>query len=424
MAMFRALYYFFSSYTDPAERRVGKFFKRVSEKDAPRKTGKVLLRLLQQDIATINLWTEHRYKGYDYLTKRTRKQLYANVAAIQRDFVSFAAAQSIDTEEVLEHIATKGGDVARLRVHSERLAYIATIMRYLSPKNGRYIYRASSSFGRLLRDPTEEVLEGDCNQIVTLYIALYAMRYDVTDVKLTLYPGHVALHFHGIDIETTNATFTKYDREGQTTAPIHEIVSVNLLDTSDTNFAKNSIHPEVFLQAARLAYVVSSHRQLVKKNLEVAYHNTVRHMLKEQRYKEALEYASQSQDHELIEVSAHNGALSAMKQHDFSGARRFAAHMQQKNAFLQTIDRNEAAQLYTTKHYESAAKIYARLGDKEMAMNCYKGMYVREQSRLGTIKTTADIKANAGTIRTMERYARQSGDQQLIKHAAQLAKHL
>lgn len=424
MNFFRKIYYFFSRYTDPAERRVGKFFTRVNERDSPHKLEKSLVQLLQHDIAVVNLWTEHRYKGYDYLTKRERKELYENLAAIQQDFATFAAEQTPDVKRIIEHIASKGVDTTMLRTRQEQVAHIATIMQYLSPKRGRYIYRASSSFGRLLRDPTKEILEGDCNQIVTLYIALFAAKYDVTDLKLTLYPGHVALHFHGVDIETTNGTFAKYMKEEQITAPIHEIVSVNLLDTTDTNFEKSAVNPEVFLQAARLAYVVSSHRQLVKKNLEAAYHNVVRYLMKVQKYTAALTYARQSKSHELIEVAGRNGAVHAMEQRNFAVARTFAGAVQQKHELLKIIDSNEAAHLYNTKQYEAAAKLYGRLGQRDMAGQCYRGLYVGEQNKLSAIKTTADVKANASTIRMMERYAKLSGDAGLIKHAQSLAKYL
>ncbi len=424
MGLFRSIYYFFSRYANPAERRVGRFFARVREGHGPHVLEKSLVRLLQQDIAVINLWTEHRYKGYAYLTKRERKKLYENLAAIQQDFLLFANKQTIDVGAIFDHIKRKGVDTAMLRTRQEQLVYIATIMQYLSPRRGRYVYRSSSSFGRLLRDPTKEILEGDCNQIVTLYIALFAAKYDVSDLRLTLYPGHVALHFHGVDIETTNGTFTRYDKPDQVTAPVHEIVSVNLLDTTDTNFTKSAVNPEIFLQAARLAYVVSSHRQLVKKNLEIAYRNTVSYFMKSTHYKKALEYARQSKDQELVAVSSYNGALHYMEQHDFRQARDLASYSLKKSELLRAIDHREAAWLYKAKRYQEAIKLFERLGDRQWVMNCYRALYAQEQRALSGVKTVADIKAHASVIRTMERYAKLSGDSQLIQHAQSLVKHL
>lgn len=424
MAFLRAIYYFFSHYTDPSERRVGKFFKRVDERTSPHQLEKSLQLLLQQDTAVINLWTEYRYKGYNYLTKKKRKELYQNLAAIHDDFTAFAQTQTVDIKHEIAKIGELGVDTAKLRLYPDQFQHLVLIQRYLAPRRGLYIYRASSSFGRLLRDPTREKLEGDCNQIVTLYLALYAQKYTVSDLKLTLYPGHVALHFEGVDVETTNGTFCRYQKEGQRTAPIHEIVSVNLLDTSDVNFEKTSIHPEVFLESARLAYVVSSNRQLVKKNLEIAYRNTVSHLMKSAQYKKAFDYAKQSKDQELIAVSSYNGALHYMRQHDFRQARDFAAYSLKKAELLKMIDHNEAAWLYNAKRYEEAIKVFERLGERQWVVNCYRSLYHQEQKRLSGARTVADIKAHAGTVRTMERYAKLSGDSQLIQHAQSLVKHL
>lgn len=424
MAFLRAIYYFFSHYTDPSERRVGKFFKRVDERTSPHQLEKSLQLLLQQDTAVINLWTEYRYKGYNYLTKKKRKELYQNLAAIHDDFTAFAQTQTVDIKHEIAKIGELGVDTAKLRLYPDQFQHLVLIQRYLAPRRGLYTYRASSSFGRLLRDPTREKLEGDCNQIVTLYLALYAQKYTVSDLKLTLYPGHVALHFEGVDVETTNGTFCRYQKEGQRTAPIHEIVSVNLLDTSDVNFKKTSIHPEVFLESARLAYVVSSNRQLVKKNLEIAYRNTVSHLMKSAQYKKAFDYAKQSKDQELIAVSSYNGALHYMRQHDFRQARDFAAYSLKKAELLKMIDHNEAAWLYNAKRYEEAIKVFERLGERRWVVNCYRSLYHQEQKRLSGARTVADIKAHAGTVRTMERYAKLSGDSQLIQHAQSLVKHL
>lgn len=424
MAFFRAIYYFFSRYTDPAERRVGKFFGRVSEQTSPHQLEKSLVSLLQQDTAVINLWTEYRYKGYNYLTKKKRTELYQNLAAIHDDFTAFAQTQTVDIKHEIAIIGELGVDTSKLRLYPDQLQYIVLIQRYLAPRRGLYTYRASSSFGRLLRNPTREKIEGDCNQIVTLYLALYAQKYQVSDLKLTLYPGHVALHFEGVDIETTNGTFQRYQKEGQRIAPVHEIVSVNLLDTSDTNFEKTTIHPEVFLESARLAYVVSSNRQLVKKNLEIAYRNTVSHLMKSAQYKKAFDYAKQSKDQELIAISSYNGALHHMRKHEFRQARDFAAYSLKKTELMHMIDHNEAAWLYNAKRYQEAIKVFERLGERQWVVNCYRALYHQEQQALANIKTVADIKAQAGTIRNMERYAKASGDSQLIQHVQSLVKHL
>lgn len=422
--MFHAIYYFFSRYVNPAERRVGRFFGRLHEGQGIGSVQRSLQMLVQRDVAVINLWTEYRYKGYRYLTKRMRKKLYANLSAVQADFEAFAATQQVDVADVITAIKHLGIDTAKLRTLPGQLARLYLIMQYLSPDQGRYIYRASSSFGRLLRDPTREILEGDCNQIVTLYLALFAQKFDIGDLQLTLLPGHVALHLCGVDIEATTGTFAHYNGKDHRRASIYEIVSINLLDTSDTHFAKTLVHPETFLEAARLAYLVSSDRALVEKNLDITYRNTVRSLLERHRYTPALAYALQSKQYELIEISSYNGATYAANEGHFHEARTFAGRSSRKQELLKMIDGREAAHLYDAKRYHEALKLYERIGAADAAKHCYRGLYIQEQAKLGAIKTSEDLKGKVSTVRTMERYARASGDTQLIEHARSLVKYL
>lgn len=423
--MLQRLYYSFSPYTDTSERRVGKFFASVTEKQSPHSLEKRLVSLIQHDLAQVNLWTERQYKGYQYLTKRERRHLYENLQAIHEDFREFLSTYQTSLDDVLSRIRKTGADTARVRTFSDQLMYIAAIQAYLTPARGRYTYRASSSFGRLLRDPRQEILEGDCNQIVTLYISLYALRYAVTDLQLMVYPGHVALHFQGVDIETTNGTFANYSNHSEMThVPIHEIVSINLLDTTDTNFQRSLVNPEVLLQSARLAYVVSSHRHIVKKNLEAAYQQTVQSLLRNHDYKKALTYARQSSSFELLELVSHNGAVFYIHGQDYQKARNFAHYSSKKQHLIRSIDQSEAAFLYNAHRYSEALKLYERLGDRDMAKQTYRALYGEAQKQLQGVKTVDELKPHAGTIRTMERYAKASGDSELLRHVQSLAKHL
>ena len=88
------------------------------------------------------------------------------------------------------------------------------------------------------------------------------------------------------------------------------------------------------------------------------------------------------------------------------------------------IDHNEAAWLYNAKRYQEAIKIFERLGERQWVVNCYKALYHEEQKMLTGAKTVADLKAHAGTVRTMERYAKASGDAGLINHVQSLVKYL
>ena len=405
MGLFSKLYYLFAPYVDHRERSVGTFFAGLTEHSAAPSTRARLHELLQSNIAVINLWTEYRYKGYKYLKKAERRKLYTNLQLIADDFALFCAQQGADTP-------------------TQRRT-LELITQYLSPASGRYQYRESSSFGRLLRDPNTEPLIGDCNQIVTLYIYLYAHYHDIRQLQVRLLPGHVALHYNGEDIEATNATFTDYaSREGAQLQPIEEIVSINLLDTTDENFARNEVAPQDFLQASRFAFILSSERDIVRNNLDAAYGKLVSTLMQRHNYAQALKFAKQSKDMELLSVVGNNGAVYHMERHEYSAARRYAEHAVRRAELVKNSYHAEGIHHYQAGRYHDAITAFKRYGDESLVQKCYTALYVGEQKKLGGNLTTANIKQYAGTIRRMYSYAKKTGNKELLKHADGLRKHL
>ena len=404
MGLFSKLYYLFAPYVDHRERIVGTFFAGLTEHSAAPSTRARLHELLQSNIAVINLWTEYRYKGYNYLKKAKRRELYANLDSIAVDFDQFARAA--------------GGELTRLRV-------LELLTEYFAPARGVYQYRESSSFGRLLRNPATEPLVGDCNQIVTLYIYVYSRYHDVRDLKVRLLPGHVALHFDGTDIETTNGTFVHYDdRDGAELQPVEEIVSINLLDTTDENFARNEVAPQDFLQASRFAFILSSERDIVRNNLDAAYGKLVSTLMQRHNYAQALKFAKQSKDMELLSVVGNNGAVYHMERHEYSAARRYAEHAVRRAELVKNSYHAEGIHHYQAGRYHDATTAFKRYGDESLVQKCYTALYVGEQKKLGGNLTTANIKQYAGTIRRMYSYAKKTGNKELLKHADGLRKHL
>ena len=404
MGILQKLYYTFAPYTDASERAVGKFFAGLTEHSAAPSTRARLHELLQANIAVINLWTEYRYKGYNYLKKAKRRQLYANLDIIAADFDQFAVAA--------------GGELTRRRV-------LELLTEYFAPARGVYQYRESSSFGRLLRDPNSEPLVGDCNQIVTLYIYLYSRYHDVRDLKVRLLPGHVALHFDGTDIEATNGTFVHYDdREGAELQPIEEIVSVNLLDISDENFAQHEVAPVDFLQASRFAFILSHQRDIVQRNLDAAYAKLINSLMSRHNYAAALKFAKQSRDMELLSIVGNNGAVYHMQKNEFAAARNFAQHAIKRAEIIKSSYHAEGAYHYQAGRYHDAIKAFHHYGDQQLVKQCYEALFVAEQDKLGNNLTAESVKQYAPVIKRMHGYAKKSGNRQLIDHADKLRKYL
>lgn len=418
----RNLLHLFTPYTDAQERAVGQFFKGLSEHGSRTKTQQRLMELLQRDIAVINLWTEYRYKGYKYLRKSERRRLYANLQRITADFEQFYASYTPSAEIAAQRIRQLAPAAA---VEPEKARYIHALMDYFAPRRGIYEYRASSSFGRLLRDPTREQLIGDCNQILTLYIYLYSRAYDVQDLRIRELPGHVALHYGGIDIETTNGTFARYDkREDSQLLPIEEIVSINLLDLTDAYLATHEVDAKDFLQAARFAFILSHDRDIASKNLKAAYGQYVNRLMEQHDYNQALRVAQASHDALLIATVSHNGALHEIERHNYSAARRFAASAANREQLIRDSWRSEGVYHYKARRYHNAIKAFKRTGSSMLIKQGYEALFFEEQKKLPASLTSDTIKQHRNTVKHMYDYAQKSGNKKLIDHTKQLRKHL
>lgn len=422
MGILQSIYYLFAPYTDTRERRVGLFFGGLTEHSAGPSTTARIIELLQSNIAVINLWTEYRYKGYNYLKKAKRRELYANLDRITEDFDQFYQNEQKSVEEVMLHIRGAASDA---RVTHEQAILILALIEYFSPSRGVYEYRESSSFGRLLKDPNAEQLVGDCNQIVTLYIYLYSRYQRVEDLRLRLLPGHVALHIGGLDIETTNGTLTNYSAaEGQSLMPIEEIVSINLLDITDTHFAKHSVAPEDFLQASRFAFILSHDRDIVRRNLDAAYAKLITTLMERHNFTNALKFAKQSKDIELLAVVGHNAAFYCMEQNDFAAARRYAEYAMKRAEIVKQSYQSEGLYHYNAGRYHDAIKAFHHFGDESLVRSCYEALYVNEQKKLPSQLTEGSIKQYAPVIKRMVLFAKKSANSDMQRHADGLKRYL
>ena len=420
MDFIRAVFYSFLPYTDTRERAVGLFFKGLTEHSSQSRTRARLGELLQRNIAVINLWTEYRYKGYRYLRKSQRKKLYANLELIADDFDRFYVSRAQPVESVVSRIhgLTPSAD-------PHKLLLLQALMDYFSPGQGTYEYRESSSFGRLLRNPSHEKLVGDCNQIVTLYIYLYSRYSDVRDLRLRLLPGHVALHYNGIDIETTTGRFADYNKQRDNKLlSIEEIVSINLLDMTDSYLSTHEVSPENLLQASRFAFILSHDRDIVTRNLDAAYGKLINSLMKRNNYRQALKLATASRDMTLLGMVGHNGAVYEMQHHNFAASRRFAQHAPKREQLIRDSWQSEGAYHYQAHRYHDAIMAFEHIGDRSLIRQCYEALFFKEQEKLGSHLTTESIKQYVGVIKRMYEYAKKSGNRKLIEYAENLNKKM
>lgn len=424
MKLAKKIYYKFSQYTGPNERRIANYFRSITEKSNGGKVRKNLIYLLQTDAVAVNLWSEYKYRQYRYLNKTKRAVLYKNALEIANNVLDDYENNRPSMRDITSELENIGIDFKSINADLDKLVFLKTIMNYLSPKNDIYVYRDSSTFGALLANPNNEKLIGDCNQIVTLYIYLYSLKYNIEDLKLSLLPGHVAIHYQGIDIEATSGNFNDYSNKDRVISPIEEIVSINLLDTNDSYFKTHKVDATAILESARIAYLISNNHELVDNNLKAAYSNLINEKIKSNNFASALELAKHSKQKNLINLVGHNGAIYYMGINQFKEAHKYAGYADDKSKLIKIIDEHTAHFYYKKENYQLAIKYFEKVGNYDAVKSCYHNLFVKEQKNLGNIKTIEDIKNNKNRIRDMANYAKKSGNKELIKYTEGLIKYL
>lgn len=252
---------------------------------------------LQRDAARVMVLLEWKFKGYKHLTKRRRRWCYKNLEALKTDWLEYLSAH-------------------QARNQAE---YLQQINQYLHEEK-RVEYRAGSSFDKLCIDPREGKLVGDCNQLVALYVYLFALKYEVKNLKIKLLPEHVCLHYKGQDYETTSGQTTVYKKFTRL-APITELIAVNLQDVADKE-GQHKLPAENRLLCGQLALMFTGDAKLAKQNMAAATRALFIEALEAQQWKKARGYARSLSDKKLEKLVLEHEGFAALKNESFSRARR------------------------------------------------------------------------------------------------------
>ncbi len=414
LSFLRTVIEFFSPYAHPFEKSVNQFLKYVKEGRPAFKVQKRVVELMAQDLVVFHLWCEKKYKGYSYLNKDVRKIAYANTTKIVQAFESFRASHPTAGQ----HLLPKDPETL-----SDEWKYLLSIMAFFRAKEGNFKYRESSNFGALLQDPKHRTLIGDCNQIVTLYVYLFSRKYDISHLQIKVYPGHVCLHYKGQDIEATSGTIQHYKKKGERVLPISELMAVNLLDVTDSEVQTFKVKPKYFLESSRLAYILSSHKDLVNNNLKAAYQNVIAQALKKHRYKEALDYARQSYDGEQVQLVAHNATVYYLKKKEYSLAHKFVDGAKDRT-LKENLYQSEGIDYYNQKRFKKALSLFQKIHDTKNIKHCYKGIFFEYQKQIRSCKTIEQLKKKKSVLKTMRTYAHKSGDRELIRYVQDLMRQI
>ncbi len=406
--MLRFLKWFFglfSPYVNSFERKVDKFFRHVKSTDRLSSIEKGLLKLMKEDLIIVNVWMERKFKGYKYLSKKVRRKMYEDIKLIEKKLEEHVALDPVSDKEIRVLLEAKG--LSFPHKDAEKIRFLFGIMSFLVP--GKYYhYIKTASFGKLLRDPSKLKMEGDCNQIVTLYIYLYSKKFNLEDLNIKLLPEHVCLHFKGIDIEATNAKFEKY-MDYDHILPVTEIISTNLLDLTDFREDVQKISERALLKSSQLAYAISSLRELVTKNLNIAYRNLGISAINSKNFSSAIFYLSKLKDRQLLNTAYKSAAVYYMEVNNFSKA-LFYADKSDDAELEKSIKYNEGVHYYKRDKIDQALKVFTALGDDNMKKACYMKKYNALAAKTSGVKTLADAKKYLSTYKKMLSLAQKIGD--------------
>lgn len=409
----------FSPCVNSFERKVDRFFKRIKSTDGISSIKRGLLGLMNENLIVVNVWMEKKFKGYNYLTKSVRKKMYKDEKKIVAKWNEFTKQNPIKNEEVKAELEAKG--LTFPTGQEDQVKCLYSIMKFLEPGE-YYKYIKTASFGKLLRDPNERMLEGDCNQIVTLYSYLYSTKFPIEDLRIKLLPEHVCLHFRNIDIEATNGTFQKYT-ENKDVLPITEIISTNLLDLLDFREEVQKITPRVVVKSAQLAYAISSLKSLVAKNLEIAYQNLAAGALRANDFETGIFYLTKANNREALHNAYRNATIYYMDNKNFAKAKLYASKSGMGD-LEKSVKYNEGIYYFNSGNISKALSIFTSLGDEKMKKACYGKQYNELVRKVSGDKTLQDIKNHKSTYNKMLQLAQKMGDSGLAQSVGDTLKQI
>lgn len=414
----------FSGFADKQEKRVDKFLRKIAVVNIF-ESQRVLVDLMQKNMVILNLFLESKFKGYKYLKKGARKKMYRNAERIGYAFLNYANSMKINEEALKTRIKELGLSIPQGPGEMEKLKYFAMIMSFLRPGSGDakgpgnyYQYLEGASFGKLLVDIDRgQKMIGDCNQIVTFYVYLYSLRYEVKDLQIKLPKGHVCLHFKGIDIEATSGGFAAY-KEYEWLLPIVELVSTNLLDVSDFRDKQLQISAREYLKGSQLAYNISSQREIVAKNLAVSYYNLAIEMMKQEDFETAEFFLNKSgradpEERELHQAIYHNATIYFVKRNNFQKARYYAEKSSEPE-MKKYVEEKEAFYYFERDSLDKARQLFQNSGNTEMVKATYAKEYNKVQARVAGLRDISTMKAHKSDYQKMLELAHRMEDQSLI----------
>ena len=412
----------FRRYANPFEKEIDHFFKNISLVRS-NQIKRVVVTFMQKDLVILNLWIEHKYKGYRYLSVGKRKELYANRNILVETLNQFCKENSLNDKALISALKSYRISEKEISVQREKWEYLLQILKFFQSKVVDFEYREGADFGGLFSDTRTKKLIGDCNQIVTLYVYLYSLRFPVTDLQINSFPNHVNLHFSGVDIEATNHSLVKNKTTECRRVPVSELLAINLLDVNDRKKRTFPPSPKIFLEASKTALSLSSERGIVENNIKVSFQRVVKEFVQRDDYASAVRYAKESGERSLLEYAARNGLDRALQNHNFSKAERYVDLL--ADAKLQKmVWHQRAIYMLSKKNVQDAEKYFKKAGNRKGIEHCYQLRFQKLQKQILPIKTLSGLRKKKSILRKMLMYAEKGKNRNMKEYVKGLLKQI
>ncbi len=376
------VYWFFSRFVNQDEKRLFKILKSKHINQLK------LMELCQKDFMLVCVFLEYFTKGYVGLKKSKRRQIYASLRRLEFDLMEFRRTQSFSLDKPSEFF-----DMLLLFLH----------------KSGRYTYQESTFLGGMI-DP--EHLIGDCNQVVSLYVHLWRLFFDIRDLAIKLPKNHIVLSYKGIDIEATSGMRT-LKHAGLETLEISELLTVNILDTSDARETQLTVNPDRILAGFNLAFALSSHMDVVKKNLVIAKNNMANAYLKNNKFKYAMKLFSETKNTKGLNSARKHACVFYVKKQKFARALKFAFNQElQKHVYSAWVEYD-----CQKNRYARALKNSRRVGLQQYVLGMH---YNYLSAKLPKKLSHENIRKYRGVLKKMYKVSTRLDDKKISKQIKKL----
>lgn len=400
---------FFKIYTSDFEKQIDKFLSNLNENSDKSVIRKQILEFIKTDLITFNLWIERKYKGYQYLDRKTRIEFIENIKLFETELLEFVEKKHLDYG-IYENSDKRN-----------ELNFLEKISIFLK-EIYHYKYQESTNFGELFRFLKEKKIVGDCNQIVTLFIYLFNKKYDINLIKLRLFKNHVCLNLAEFDLEATTGEIipASEQKEENKLVDVSEIIAINLLDITDSRENKFEIDAKIISEASKLAFLLSSEKELTEGNLNASLLNLAISYLKNNAPNKALEICLNSLKGDHREVILRNILNFYVSKEDFTTALKLVKHSNSYNELNKKIKKGYAITQYNKGNFNDALKIAEEISEQDISKNCYLAMYAKVQEKIKDIKTIKELRTKKDIINELNRIATKSNNPDLLKSAKSL----